>query len=474
MKKCASCTKDLPDAALHCVFCGSKQPPPPAGQHGVAKTAFGYSAAEVGEVIDQLRQQSGPAGRPAPTPTLVSPPPPPAAPRARSASVPAVGSQPQPALPRPAAPPDRPVPASAASAATMFVPGAQPPAALAATMVPPPSSPIYGRPKPPTPAGLQAPTMIAPQAVAIPMPAPAAQPQMPAPMKMPAAQPPPYLAAQTASRAGRPVEPWIDSLRLVMLVWGAGLLVVFATPLRLSPDLVFHWNAILHGEGPERLPPLMLAAVGVLSMIVAGIPMPPAARGSLAALLGLAGIIVPITLVGTPSWQSLAVMAGTLVLVPALLVRSEYRDAALPRVLAMFGALGVLAPAVIPQNGAIPLVGVFRSLVDQPGADKVPPALALGLVVIVVMSMLAWLPGPVTGGAKLWAWLLILWGAITQVALLILAGHLIDAVRHAPNQTVVAWIAGGSSPNGSELGLGAAYIVLVGYGLASVLGKQLE
>ena len=30
MKKCASCTKDLPDAALHCVFCGAKQPPAPA------------------------------------------------------------------------------------------------------------------------------------------------------------------------------------------------------------------------------------------------------------------------------------------------------------------------------------------------------------------------------------------------------------------------------------------------------------
>ena len=47
MKKCASCTKDLPDAALHCVFCGAKQPPAPAVQQGLAKTAFGYSANEV-------------------------------------------------------------------------------------------------------------------------------------------------------------------------------------------------------------------------------------------------------------------------------------------------------------------------------------------------------------------------------------------------------------------------------------------
>src|SRR6185295_11951654 len=46
VKKCASCTKDLPDAALHCVFCGAKQPPAPAVQPGLAKTAFGYSSNE--------------------------------------------------------------------------------------------------------------------------------------------------------------------------------------------------------------------------------------------------------------------------------------------------------------------------------------------------------------------------------------------------------------------------------------------
>ena len=67
MKKCASCTKDLPDAALHCVFCGAKQPP--AVQQGMAKTAFGYSA---NDVADQVRQQGGPQGRPLP-PTAQAP-----------------------------------------------------------------------------------------------------------------------------------------------------------------------------------------------------------------------------------------------------------------------------------------------------------------------------------------------------------------------------------------------------------------
>ena len=48
MKKCASCTKDLPDAALHCVFCGAKQAPAPAAQPAMAKTVMGsYSASDM-------------------------------------------------------------------------------------------------------------------------------------------------------------------------------------------------------------------------------------------------------------------------------------------------------------------------------------------------------------------------------------------------------------------------------------------
>ena len=54
MKKCVSCAKDLPDAALHCVFCGAKQAPvappgPPAGGPGgnQAKTVMGWQASDV-------------------------------------------------------------------------------------------------------------------------------------------------------------------------------------------------------------------------------------------------------------------------------------------------------------------------------------------------------------------------------------------------------------------------------------------
>ena len=60
VKKCASCSKDLPDAALHCVFCGAKQAPAPA-QAGLQKTVMGYSAQEM---LAQMKAQGVPPGTP--------------------------------------------------------------------------------------------------------------------------------------------------------------------------------------------------------------------------------------------------------------------------------------------------------------------------------------------------------------------------------------------------------------------------
>jgi len=299
---------------------------------------------------------------------------------------------------------------------------------------------------------------------------PRPMPNPPPIMQIPAAQPPPYLASQTALRAIRPVEPWRDSLRLLMFLWGVALLAAFATPLQTSPELLFNWKAIL-ADGPlqARLLPLMLAAVGLLSVVVAAIPMPAGARGAIATLLGLAGIAVPVVLAGAvPPWQDLARLIGLLLLVPGLVLRNEYRDSLMSRMLVTLGAVGILLPLLLPQGGAIPLVSVFKALIDLPGSAKVEPALVLALITVVVMALLAWLPAPVTGGAKLWAWTLILWSLITHITNLLLHGNLGDVVTSTPNAALTSWIVGGGA------GLGAAYLVLVGYGLASVVGKQLE
>ena len=124
MKKCTNCVKDLPDAALHCVFCGTKQPPAPAGAQ--AKTVMGWQA------TDLLKDMQAKGAQPAPGVQMPKPPtgappfgappaaPPPASPAGLATYVPQSG--PGPMGGGPAHMPPAAAPASA-SAATMFVQG---------------------------------------------------------------------------------------------------------------------------------------------------------------------------------------------------------------------------------------------------------------------------------------------------------------------------------------------------------------
>jgi hypothetical protein len=61
------------------------------------------------------------------------------------------------------------------------------------------------------------------------------------------------------------------------------------------------------------------------------------------------------------------------------------------------------------------------------------------------------------------AWLIILWSTLVfRVGDLVVDGHIGDAVKASPFGATMAWV-----PI-------AAYFVLIGYGLATVIGKQLE
>jgi hypothetical protein len=535
VKKCASCSKDLPDAALHCVFCGAKQAPAPAVQPGLAKTAFGYSA---NEVMQQLGN-----------------PPPAQAPRAHSPSQGASPSAKTVMVDASAFSPAQPVsqpptqnPAFAATAFSGTPPATAPDAGFGQAPPgagggpsgyggapsdappspgyggPPAASPGYGRAPAASPGsggapsagyggpppnvgyggapsagygGSPAPRYGGPPAPNVgyggapagggfggaPGAGPAApgnagyggaagglgahgggmgihSPPQPTPSPLPVAQPPPYLASQTAARAGRPVEPWRDSLRFMMFVWGALALASFATPLSVDP-LAFNWDAIIDGAGVAKLPPMLWAAVGLLSIAVAAIPMPTLPRGIIAAALGLAGSLVPAFLGGMPPWQALLPMIGLLTLIPGLLVRNEYTDSLLARVLVTIGVVATLAPLLIPSHGSIPLVGIFKGLIDAPGEAKVTYILQITMVVLVVMSLLVWMPGPASGGAKVFAWAIILFTVVEFFIALLVGGGIGDMISKAPGMLVV-W---------APL---VTYIVLVGYGVATIIGKQLE
>jgi len=487
VKKCASCTKDLPDAALHCVFCGAKQAPAPATAGGMAKTVMGaYSASDM---IEHLKQQGAapPQNVPAAAPYRPAPSP----------------SQPPPAYQQPPQqayqPPQPQVPASAANAKTVFVQGGGPPpgalggspggysgAAPAGAFgaggspAPAPAGGAYGSPPSPgfgAPMPASHPVGTSPSHVSsVPLQAPVA----PAPVAAIPSAAPPYLASQTA-RAGRPIEPWKDALRVMMFIWGGVLLAAFATPLSTDP-LAFNWDLIANAEGTAKLPPLIMAAVGLLSIAIASIPMSPAPRGIIAALLGLAGVFVPILLAGMPPWQALIPLVGLIVLIPSLFVREEYRDATVSRILITFGVAACLLPYLLPRNGSLPLVELFKFAIDAPGALKVVVLLMIAQIAIMVLSLLAWMPAPASGGAKIFGWLLILWPLVMHVVVLVLGGNLGDVLSASPYAALMAWVAGLGGMGGGEggvammmgLSLGVAYAVLIGYGLATVIGKKLE
>jgi hypothetical protein len=111
---------------------------------------------------------------------------------------------------------------------------------------------------------------------------------------------------------------------------------------------------------------------------------------------------------------------------------------------------------------------------------KVIGVLQLGAITLAVLSLLVWLPSPSSGGAKVFAWLLILWPAITVLVSLLVSGAISDVVTKTP-YAAVSWVSGnaGAGPGTADasplrLTIGVAYLALMGYGLASVLGKKLE
>ena len=481
MKKCASCTKDLPDAALHCVFCGAKQAPSPASPPAAAKTVMGYGGPELDALRAQAAaQNAGRSGAPSAPPANIPAAAPFSAPRANPSNPPPMGHAATIAAPPPPTPsyqaPGALAPAASANARTMFQDAPASGPGPGPSMGGPMSSPAG-----PAPAGSfnvpppSASTLATHEANRLPMPS--AQPAPMAPAAQPAASPP-YLASQTAGRAARPIEPFKDSLRTMLFIWGGLLLVAFCVPLALDP-LIFNWDLIINGEGTQKLPPLIMAAVGLLAVVMATIPLAAGARGAISLVLGITGIFVPMFLGEIPPWQMLVAAVGLVMLPMGLLARSEYRDAMLPRVIVTIGALCYLALWLVPVGDTIPLVALFSGLVEAPGALKVIMILFSLQVLLVVLSLLCWLPAPATGGAKVIAWLLILYPLIMFAAALFLLGDP-SMLSNSPG-AALAWVWGGGLEGGSMAGglfagvsLGVAYLAITGYGGATVLGKSLE
>ena len=143
-------------------------------------------------------------------------------------------------------------------------------------------------------------------------------------------------------------------------------------------------------------------------------------------------------------------------------MRYVYTESLFARVLDTVGVVFSLLPLLFPANDSIPLVDLFKKMINAEGEGKIGPILEIGMIVLVVMTLLVWMPGPATAGAKIFAWLLILYPVLVHFFTLLIAGHLGDQIKGAPFAVFASWV-----PE-------ATCAVFIGYGMATVVGKQLE
>ena len=284
-------------------------------------------------------------------------------------------------------------------------------------------------------------------------------PQQSTPAPLPAVQ---QSYRPAMGSAARPIEPWKDTLKFMMFVWGGVALAAFVTPVMTDP-MAFNWDAIIDAPGKAKVLPLIWAAVAVLSIAFAAIPMATMPRGALALVLGLAGILTPFAIAGgIGEWQKFIQLVGMMCLVPGLLVRHEYVESMLARVLVTIGVVCTLLPYLVPDHGQIPLVMVFKALINA-GSGMEIVIIALAQIVLAVVCLMVWMPGPATAGAKYLAWAVLLL-PVVAIVLTILGGRgdVGDIITKTPGMFLAAWVPA------------LVYGVLLGYGGATVIGKQLE
>jgi len=244
-----------------------------------------------------------------------------------------------------------------------------------------------------------------------------------------------------------------------LIVWGILLLAAFAAPVTLSP-LTFNWDAIIHRTARAEIPLMMIGAIGLLGIVVGAIPMPSLARGMFATVLGLSGIVAPIALAGAwPTGMVVAPVAGLVAAVASLLVRNEYTASIIARLAVTLALAALLLPLLVPQNGAVPIVGLVKSVVH--GDVTTQQITLLITIVLAALSLLVWLPSPATGGAAMFAWLFLLLPLVSHVLAVVLEGD-ISHILTTPYAGLAAWVPA------------TGYLAFAGYGLATVFGKVLE
>jgi hypothetical protein len=182
---------------------------------------------------------------------------------------------------------------------------------------------------------------------------------------------------------------------------------------------------------------LVVALLGV-------VPLPYAARASALAAVAGSGLAVvswhAITM-GAAGLEAMILRAGVVVLAMALLFRAWHRGSLLARALV---ALGIaLCAGWLWMSGTLGALLVLDSAVHS----WLGPVLSVALVVLLMLSMLAFMDSRATGGCQVWAALLLGWSAAYGGVELLVRVWEMDAAKPLLGQlTPEVWVALATAP----------------------------
>jgi hypothetical protein len=243
----------------------------------------------------------------------------------------------------------------------------------------------------------------------------------PIPLVASAPAAPEYNQAAAEPRRADPLR----GVGLWSLLFGILLVVEFILPTSLDP-LTFkfqRFGGIFGAELGVMLGFLSSPMIGVLAILFGVMPMGTAAKGAAAGVLGVAGLAISVAFSGHIVWQDLAGEIGMVALLGGLVIRGGYPSSMIARLLVTLGVLAVLAPFVVPVgNVGIPLHARFSGLRDLELAQPSGTSFELFRLVIVVAALLVWLPGPSSGGAKVFYWAILVTMVAEPLADLVISG----------------------------------------------------
>lgn len=413
MALCPKCTKQAPEGAAHCGYCGAPLREASAPEK---KTLFGYAAmgpraAPAGEAAIGPDAAAGPAG-----PAATGRP-------ARSTAAEAMARTQLDSGTAAHAATTRPSSGGTPLPMTLMKQGLPAPASLRRSQpheVQPrhPAGPAIpktalaaAQPEPasdPQPAALPARSaLIPPTAAGLPA---ASAPLLPATVAPSPAGPPvgrepsrPVLASETLAEDRAPAEPGRSAMRVLMATGGLLLLGLFLAPVgEGAHGLRFAWQALSGLEGLPLLERVYLAACGLLSLAAALLPIPFLARALAGALLGLGGLALVMASAGG-DWRLVANISVCFLLPAGLLHRWRYRDSLLARLLVALCVAAVLVLLLVPGPAGVPLLQALEGLGEASAAGAVARLSPLLLLLLALLSLLAFLGSGSTGLVQVWA-----------------------------------------------------------------------